>query len=292
MESTMNMIISKLKRVARRALLRPTVPLTALESVPMARLVEGGRCVYDGYQRGTGLKYGTLADAVWRDPVFRKALAAARLPAVRTMIDESRLMNLFLIIKFFLGDLASQNIIEFGAYRGGGTIFMGMLLREFYPRARVYGLDTYTGMPNLREGLDNPPPDDFAAVNLEASEETAHSLDLTNIEFVKGPIESTARCIFSRGGPFGLASVDVVLYSSTAYAQSAVWNHMTPGGYVINDDATEPTCPGATQAVEEMIRGGGSIEQVWPHIVFRAHLSACDHPGTVAAEKQVVNNSR
>src|SRR5580704_12447239 len=191
MEPTMNIIFSKLKRVARRALLPPTVPLTALESVPMARLIECGRCVYDGYQRGTGLKYGKLADAVWRDPVFRRALAAARLPPVRTMIDENRLMNLFLIIRFFLGDLASQNIIEFGTYRGGGTIFMAMLLREFYPQARVYGLDTFTGMPNLRRGLDNPPPDDFAAVNLEAIQRTARSLNLTNIEFVKGPIEST-----------------------------------------------------------------------------------------------------
>jgi hypothetical protein len=53
---------------------------------------------------------------------------------------------------------------------------------------------------------------------------------------------------------------------------------MTPGGYVINDDATEPTCPGATQAVEEMIRERNvSIEQVWPHIVVRAHLTSCDY---------------
>jgi hypothetical protein len=241
-----NVTFAALKRVVRRALIRPTVPLTALKPVPMQRLIEHGRCIYDGYQRGTALKYGTLADEVWQDPVFRRALAAARLPPVRTMIEENRLMNIFLIIKFFMGDLASQNIIEFGAFRGGGTIFMAMLLREFYPRARVYGLDTYTGMPNLRNGLDKPPPDDFAAVDMETSERTARSLGLTNIEFVKGPIESTAPEVFRRGGPFGMANVDVVLYSSVRYAQSSVWNHMTPGGYVINDDATEPTCPGRT----------------------------------------------
>jgi hypothetical protein len=274
-----NVTFARIKRELRRALVSPTIPVAALDPVPMERLIENGRCIYDGYQRGTALKYGKLADAVWRDPVFRKALAAGRLPAVRTMIDENRLMNIFLIIKFFLGDLASQNIIEFGAFRGGGTIFMAMLLREFYPRARVYGLDTYTGMPNLRNGLDNPPPDDFAAVDLETSERTARSLGLTNVEFVKGPIESTAPQVFRRGGPFGMANVDVVLYSSVRYAQSSVWNHMTPGGYVINDDATEPTCPGATQAVEELIREEGvSIEQVWPHIVVRAHLEQCRLP--------------
>src|SRR4051794_2375683 len=156
-------IFNKLERVRR--LLPPAVPLTALDPVAMPRLMENGRCVYDGYQRGTALKYGALSDAVWRDPVFRKAVSAARLAPVRTMISDERLTNLFLIIKFFLGNLDAQNIIEFGAFRGGGTIFMAMLLREFHPFARVYGLDTFEGMPNVRTGLDNPPPDDFAAVN-------------------------------------------------------------------------------------------------------------------------------
>jgi Macrocin-O-methyltransferase (TylF) len=248
----------------------PAVPLTALEPVAMPRLIENGRCVYDGYQRGTALKFGGLADAVWRDPVFRKAVSASRLTPVRTMISDERLTNLFLIIKFFLGNLDAQNIIEFGAFRGGGTIFMAMLLREFYPFARVYGLDTFEGMPNVRTGLDNPPPDDFAAVNLETSRRTARSLGLTNIEFVPGPIESTTADVYRRGAPFGLANVDVVLYSSVVHAQSTVWSQMTPGGYVINDDATEPTCPGATQAITELIRDKNvSIEQVWPHIVLR-----------------------
>jgi hypothetical protein len=239
----------------------------------MPRVVENGRCIYEGYQRGTPLKYGALADAVWLDPEFRKALAAARLPAVRTMITEERLMNLFLIIKFFLGDLASQNIIEFGSFRGGGAIFMAMLLREYHPRARVYGLDTFEGMPEIRKGVDNPPPDDFAAVDLKKIRQTTESLGLKNIEFVKGPIEETAPVVYEREGPFGIAHVDLVLYSSVAYAHSSVWPHMTPGGYVINDDATEPTCPGATQAIEELIRKEHvSTEQVWPHIVLRAGL--------------------
>jgi hypothetical protein len=260
---------NRLKRMRR--LMPSAVPLTALEPAAMPRVIQNGRCVYDGYQRGTPLKYGNLAAAVWRDPVFRRAHSAARLRPVHTMINDDRLMNLFLIIKFFLGGVDSQNIIEFGAYRGGGTIFMAMLLREFYPHACVYGLDTFEGMPNLQRGLDNPPPDDFAAVNLEASRRTTRLLGLTNIEFVRGPIESTAQDVFKRGGPFGLTHVDVVLWSSVVFAQSSVWPHMTPGGYVINDDATEPTCPGATQAIEELIRERNvSIEQVWPHIVVRA----------------------
>jgi predicted O-methyltransferase YrrM len=241
----------------------------------MPRVIENGRCVHDGYRRGAALKYGKLADAIWNDPVYRKARAAGLLAPVRTMLLEERMMNLFLIVKFFLRDLDSQNIVEFGTYRGGGAIFLAMLLREFYPKARVYALDTFEGMPPIEKGLDLPPPDDFAATNLAIIDRTVKSLGLTNIEYVKGLIQDTAPDVYARAGSLGLAYIDVVLHSAVRYAQESVWPVMTPGGYVIYDDAIEPTCPGATQAVEELVREtGASAEQVWPHMVFRANLGA------------------
>jgi hypothetical protein len=64
-----------------------------------------------------------------------------------------------------------------------------------------------------------------------------------------------------------------VLHSAVVYAQDSVWNVMTPGGYIVYDDATEPTCPGATRAVEEMItKRNISLEQVYPHMVLRARM--------------------
>src|ERR1700742_1943607 len=86
----------------KRRLIPPTQPLETLPTFDMERVVERGRCAYDGYVRGTGLAHGSLAEQVWNDPLFRKALAVARLPNVRTMCTEARLMNLFLLIKFFM----------------------------------------------------------------------------------------------------------------------------------------------------------------------------------------------
>src|SRR5262249_51244723 len=132
----------------KRRLIPPTQPLVGLPVIGMERTIERGRCAHDGYVRGTGLAHGNLADQVWNDPLFRKALTIARLPAVRTMCTEARLMNLFLLIKFFLKDLDSQNIVEFGTFKGGSALFMATLLKELYPQSRVFALDTFEGMPD------------------------------------------------------------------------------------------------------------------------------------------------
>jgi hypothetical protein len=267
-------------RLARRVVhhlkrrLPPTQELTALPELDMARVIERGRCAYDGYQRGSALAHGELADQVWNDPLFRKALAAARLPQVRSMCTEPRLMNLFLIVKFFLGKLASQNIVEYGTYRGGSALFLATLLKELHPGARVWALDTFEGMPDVNANVDLPPPDDFADTNLNTIRFTAEQLGLDNVAFVKGLIQDTAPGVYAKAGAIGLAHIDVVLHSAVEYAQDSAWAVMAPGGYLVYDDATEPTCPGATRAVEQMIEERHlSIEQVWPQIIMRARLA-------------------
>ena len=260
-----------LLRSLRSKLLHSAKVLESLPAVEgMERVYENGlRCLYEGYQRATPLKYGSLGDEVRRDPVYRKAVAAARLPDVRSMVVEVRFINLFLLIKFFLRDLDSKNIIEFGAYRGGSAVFMAMLLAEYYPAARMLSLDTFAGLPELDKSVDKP-PQDFLSFNLERTRATARSLGLKNLEFVPGRIEDTATGACRDLRSIGLAHIDVVLYGASVFAHNTAWQYLTPGGYLVQDDALEPTCPGATLAVEEMIRERGlSMEQVWPQIVFR-----------------------
>ena len=266
--------ISELTRAARRRLASPKV-LESLPEVPdMQRVFEQGRCLYEGYQRSTPVKYGSLGEDVRRDPVYRKALEASRLPAVESMVVQARFINLFILIKFFLAKLPSQNIIEFGAFKGGSAVFMATLLKEYYPSARMFSLDTFAGLPALKTGVDKP-PEDFLDVNLERTRTAALSLGLTNLEFIPGLIEETAPDACRRLGSIGLAHIDVVLYGPSIFAQNIALENLTPGGYLVQDDALEPTCPGATLAVEEMIRRRGlSMEQVWPQIVFRAYKQA------------------
>jgi hypothetical protein len=99
----------------------------------MARVIERGRCAYDGYVRGTSLAHGNLAEQVWNDPLFRWALKIARLPQVKTMCTEARLMNLYLLLKFYLPKVKSQNIVEYGSFKGGSALFMAAILKEVAP---------------------------------------------------------------------------------------------------------------------------------------------------------------
>jgi len=260
--------------VRRRFFLSPKV-MDFMPAVPeMQRTLERGRYLYDGYQRSSSLKYGSLGDLVTRDPIYRKARAASRLPGVRSVVDEERFHNLFLIIKFFMRDLKSQNVIEFGAYKGGSAIFLATLLAEYYPSARMLSLDTFAGIPESKEGVDTP-PQDFAASNLDWVRKTVRSIGLKNLEFVQGKVQDTALDACRRLGVLGLAHIDVVLYEPSIFAQNIALEFLAPGGYLIQDDALEPNCVGATLAAEELIRERGlSIEQIWPQMVFRAGPSS------------------
>ncbi len=242
-------------------------PLISLPQLNVARAPQLDRSPFEGYQRGWGLEFGDLTQEIWRDPLYQRARKFAKGRSIMTI---ERQMNLFLLIRFFLKDLASKNIIEFGTYNGGNAFFMAALLRELYPEAKVFALDTFEGMPDVDQSLDNHRRGDFGDANLQRIQRQAEAYGLTNLTLVKGLIQDTADTVYEVGAPFGLAHIDVDIYSAVKYSQDSVWAHMTPGGYVVYDDATVSSCIGATQAVEELVIDRHvHSEQIFPHFVFR-----------------------
>jgi hypothetical protein len=228
-----------------------------------------GRSVHEGYQRGWGLEFGDLAARVEADPDYRAALAAAH---GRTMVATPRLMNLFLILKFFAPALAPGHIIEFGSYRGGSALFMATVAARLLPGTRVFALDTYAGMPPTDAAIDAHRPGDFADAGLDALRQRAAALGLTNLAFVKGTFAATAPETLQAAGAMRLAHVDCDIRDSVACAYEATLPFMVPGGYVVFDDSTTSSCLGATEVVEEIVvrRDGLLSEQIYPHHVFRA----------------------
>ena len=110
-----------------------THTLTLEELPDMSGIQPGlrnGRSVRDGYVRGWGLEFGDLANRIRADPLYREAFEMA---ASRTLVSETRRMNLFLLIKFFLPRLGPGNIVEFGAYKGGNAAFMAHVARRVMP---------------------------------------------------------------------------------------------------------------------------------------------------------------
>lgn len=238
--------------------------------VPMADEITGGRSLHDGYQRGCGLAHSNMPQAIEADPLYRAAVNASGGWSI--MVGLKR-MDLFLILTRFLGRLESQDVIEFGSYRGGNALFMAWILRELYPQAKVYACDTYAGMPATDLTRDAHYAGDFADTSQADLEARRDELGLTNLIVVPGRFEDTFPGIAASGATFGLAHIDCDIYSAVKYAQEEVWPHMIKGGYVVYDDADAPTCIGATEAVEELIMDRRlHAEQVWPHWVFRAGL--------------------
>jgi hypothetical protein len=254
-------------------------PPIGLTEWGVSRDVTGGRSPYEGYQRGVGLEHGDLRGVLDQHPLYQEAARAA---AGRTVMMGDRLKNLFLIVTLFFEPLASRNIIEFGCYKGGSVLFFAVLLKRLYPGAVVYGLDTFGGMPAGDRAVDLHGAGDFADTDIESVRAEARRLKLDNLILVKGLVGDTFPAQIPGDLSFGLAHIDLDLYEPIKYVQDAVWGRMAPGGYVVYDDATAPTCIGASQAVEELIaERRAHSEQIFPHFVFRAGLGAAQAQSTL-----------
>jgi hypothetical protein len=229
-----------------------------------------GRNPAQGYARGWGIEFGGLEAQIAAHPLYRQAIAASK---QRSLVHGHRLMNLFLIIACFFDDLEHHNIVEFGSYRGGSALFMAHLLKVLYPSAQLFAHDTFEGMPRTDNGVDLHVLGEFEDVDFEGLQKARKTGGLTGLELVKGLVQDTFPASVPDGMRLGLAHLDMDIYEPTVFAQNKVWDLMTPGGYLVYDDATVSSCIGATQAVEELILSRRvHSEQVYPHFVFRAGL--------------------
>jgi len=227
-----------------------------------------GRSPRDGYQRGWGIQFGKLREAVMTEPLFLKATTNLGVPF---LVSDDKRMNMYLLLTRFLPKLKCQDVIEFGSYKGGNALFMAVVLREIAPEAKVYALDTFEGMPTTDSSIDAHQKGNFSDASLSDLTACIDKLDLTNLIPVQGLFQQTFPKM--KDQKFGMAHIDADIYSAVKYAQDAVWPQMIEGGYVVYDDAEISSCIGATQAVEELIMEKRiHCEQIWPHFVFRANL--------------------
>jgi len=228
-----------------------------------------GRNVYEGYQRGWGIQFGGLKERIQKDPLYKEAF---RCCADRTIMSEENRMNIFLLMRFFLGTIPFGHIIEYGSYRGGNAIFMAYVARELYPGMQVYALDSFEGMPQTNKEVDAHSVGDFADVDFGEIQDRVAQLKLDNLVLVKGLFENTNDSVMTRAQTITLAHIDCDIEPAVRCAYEGVRPFMVDGGYIVFDDATVSSCIGATEVVEDLLirRDGLNSEQIWPHFVFRA----------------------
>ena len=231
--------------------------------------IRNGRNVYEGYQRGWGLQFGGLRQKVLADPLYREAFDVAR---GRTIMSEENRMNIFLLLRFFLGKIPFGHIVEYGSYRGGSAIFMAYVVQRLYPGMKVYALDSYEGMPKTDKDVDAHNAGDFGDADYDKLQARVNELKLDNLVLVKGFFEDTNDGVMAQAGKVSLAHIDCDIAPAVRYSYEGVRPYMVEGGYIVFDDATVSSCIGATEVVEDLLirRDGLNSEQIWPHFVFRA----------------------
>jgi hypothetical protein len=240
------------------------LPEVAIDAAPSR-----GRSLYDGYRRGVGLQFYGATQKILYDPDFREA---RELAGSRTILSDSNLCNLFLIVKFYLPRLPAGHIVEFGSYRGGSAIFMAALTRKFLPECKVLGFDTFAGMPATDQRVDHHRAGSFADVDLAELRNYSATIGLDqHLEFVQGNFADTAMPTMRDIGPVVLAHIDCDIRSAIQCAYDATRPYMVSGGYWILDDPQVSDCLGAAEAMEDLFirRDCLNSEQVYPHYVFR-----------------------
>ncbi len=232
-------------------------------------VLRNGRSVRDGHVRGAGLQWGKLRSMISSDKLYRDACGVSY---GRSIISEDNRMNLFLLIKYFLSRIPSGDIIEFGAYKGGNSIFMAYMTMVLNLDIKVYCLDTFAGMPKTDSSIDAHKEGDFDDVDFTELQDYAHNkLGLTNLVFVQGLFSNTAEKVIADVEGFSLVHIDCDIRSAVEESYEAVKRHMVDGGYIVFDDALYSSCLGATEIVENILirRDGLNSEQIFPHCVFR-----------------------
>jgi O-methyltransferase/8-demethyl-8-(2,3-dimethoxy-alpha-L-rhamnosyl)tetracenomycin-C 4'-O-methyltransferase len=234
----------------------------------------------------------TLTGALWRDIGFVPA-PDAPCPALAgvydaqrrfqgldwpqhacTMIGLCRLRHLRQSVERVIEDVIPGDFIETGVWRGGACIYMRALLAAYDIKdRRVWVADSFAGLPP-------PTPEKFpddAGSELHKIGLLAVSIDEVKNNFAKYNMLDE-QVVFLKGwfkdtlpaAPIerlAILRLDGDLYESTIQVLEALYDRVSPGGFVIIDDYMLPACRKAVedfrakknilQPVEEMEAGAG-----------------------------------
>ncbi len=171
-----------------------------------------------------------------------------------TMIGHRRLDNIRECLETIHRENVPGNLIETGVWKGGACMYMKAILSsQGDTRRTVFLADSFAGLPppvNAADGADlsgNP----YLAVSSEQVRLNFERFDLWDerVKFIKGWFKDTLAT--TPTGPLALLRLDGDLYESTRVTLEALYDRVSPGGYIIVDDYH--SWPGCRRAVNEFI---------------------------------------
>lgn len=165
-----------------------------------------------------------------------------------TMIGLKRLDNLHDCIRTVLADDVPGDIIETGVWRGGACIFARGALRAYGDATRkVWVADSFQGLPKPESAHPGDAGDRHwrhpalaVSVDEVKSRFDRYSLLDDRVEFVVGWFSDTLDAVPAEA--FSVIRLDGDMYSSTIQALEALYDRVSPRGFVIIDDYALPRC--------------------------------------------------
>jgi O-methyltransferase len=187
-------------------------------------------------------------------------------PRAHTMIGLKRLDNLQFCIENVINDDIPGDFIETGVWRGGACIFMRAILKAYGDNTRTVWLaDSFAGLPQPN-AADYPADEgdsfythDVLAVSRDQVEDNFRRYDLLDdrVKFLVGWFKDTLPTApLSR---LAVLRLDGDLYESTIQALNALYDKLSPGGYVIVDDYQLATC---AKAIHDFRKARGINDEI------------------------------
>lgn len=184
--------------------------------------------------------------------------------SAHSMIGAKRMFNLRCLCEYVIVNGVPGDFIETGVWRGGASIMMRAVLKAYAVSDRsIWLADSFAGLP--RPDTDKYPAD--LGDNLHAAPELAVSLETVQANFARYDLLD-AQVRFIKGwfrdtlhsapiDRLAILRLDGDMYESTMDALKALYEKVSPGGFVIVDDYFLTNC---RQAITDFRAAHGVAE--------------------------------
>ena len=212
----------------------------------------------------------------WREMGWIDNAALSKVAYSRTMLGRERLYNIEYCIKEVIRDDVPGDLIECGVWRGGGSIFMKGVLVSLNDNERaVWVADSFQGLPKPTEEEDlhldlSKDTCPHLAVSKNEVEQAFKDYELLDerVHFLEGWFKDTlSSAPIER---LAVLRLDGDLYESTRDVLLALYDKVSPGGYIIVDDYFIPAC---RKAVTEFREAHGIMDEIveidWTGVYWR-----------------------
>lgn len=159
-----------------------------------------------------------------------------------TMVGKKRLENLQYCVEKVMEDNVPGDFLEAGVWRGGAAMLLRALLKAHECEDRTVWLaDSFQGLPPPKPNWEADAGDTLhqykeLAVSLDQVKKNFTSFGLLDeqVRFIPGWFHETLYT--APVGPLALLRLDGDMYESTYVSLEALYDKVSPGGYVIVDD--------------------------------------------------------